>query len=85
MKTNPFVMLKEEFDGNGVLFNPDNNKLLTLNPAGVTLWKAFRSGATAEEGAKALTEQFEVSLELAQQDTDKFIQDLLRLDLISLD
>lgn len=54
----------------------DFNGMLTLNETGVTLWKALEAGGSVEELAKALTAEYEVSMELAMQDAAAFVERL---------
>lgn len=84
MKLNPFAVMREEFDGSGVVFDPDNNKVMALNATGVVLWKAFAEGVTPPNAAWTLMENFRgVTLEQAQQDTRKFIDQLMERSLLS--
>ena len=39
LKRNPLIVFKEEFDGTGVLFDPDKGSVLGLNTTGCFLWK----------------------------------------------
>ena len=54
----------------------DFNGMITLNETGVTLWKALEAGGTMEELAKALTSEYDISMELALQDASAFVQKL---------
>ena len=47
--------------------------MITLNETGVFLWKILENGATREELASALTEEYEVSFDEALADIDAFI------------
>ena len=74
MTINPFAVMQEEFDNTGMVFNPDNNKVLSLNAAGVVLWKAFERGCSIDEAAQKLTEEFEVDIASARQDAGEFAE-----------
>jgi hypothetical protein len=39
LKRNPLIVFKEEFDGTGVLFDPEKGSVLGLNTTGCFLWK----------------------------------------------
>ena len=41
MKLNPFAMMREEFDGTGIVFDPDRNKAISLNRTGVIVWNVL--------------------------------------------
>lgn len=84
MKLNPFAIMKEEFDGTGLVYHPENNKALTLNKSGVVLWKALSSAGTAEAGVDALLEEFSgVTREQAAADVEAFIKRLEEWGLLS--
>ena len=59
MKVNPFAVFREEFDGSAILFNPGNNKILTLNSSAVVIWKALVRGADDAEIIEELREKFD--------------------------
>ena len=80
MKLNPEFML-QQVAGNWIVVpmgqaSLDFNGMITLNETGVTLWKALESGGTVEDLAKALTSEYDVSMELALQDAAAFVQKL---------
>ncbi len=54
----------------------DLNGMLTLNETGVTLWKALEAGSDLEAMARALTAEYEVSMELARKDAAAFLEKL---------
>lgn len=84
MKLNPFAIMKEEFDGTGLVYHPESNKALTLNKSGVVLWNVFASGGTAEAGVDAILEHFKgVTREQAVADVEKFINKLQEWGLLS--
>ena len=56
--------------------------MITLNETGVMLWKLLENGATREELGKALTEEYEVTLDEALTDVDAFIEKLKKVHCI---
>jgi len=73
MKINPFAVMQEEVDHTGIVFNPDNNRVMTLNKSGVVLWKAFENNLSIAEAAALLVENFDgITLPDAQRDAEKF-------------
>ena len=77
MKLNPFAIMKEEFDGTGLIFHPESNKALTLNKSGVTIWKALASGGDAKKAVDAILDRFDgVTREQAEADVQVFINRL---------
>lgn len=78
MKLNPFAMMREEFDGTGIVFDPDRNKAISLNRTGVIVWNVLEKGGTETDAVRALLAEFpDVSETQAQQDVAKFL-DVLR-------
>jgi|GEM_PF-4958154 len=41
MKLNPLALMRIEFDGNGVVFAPENNRAMTLNHSGAAIWQSI--------------------------------------------
>lgn len=85
MTINPFAIMQEEFDHTGIVFNPDSNKVMTLNASGVELWKAFEKNHSIEEAALMLTEKFEVNIDTARRDAEAFAKILVEKGLLSLE
>ena len=56
--------------------NLDFNGMLTLNESGYMLWKLLEQGSTREALAKALTDEYDVTLELALADVDEYLEKL---------
>ena len=51
----------------------DFNGMITLNESACLLWRRLESGATREELIALLTEEYEVTEDLASADVDKFL------------
>lgn len=51
----------------------DFNGMITLNESACLLWRRLESGATREELVALLTEEYEVTEDLASADVDKFL------------
>ena len=90
-------MMREEFDGTGIVFDPDNNRAMTLNASGVAVWRVLSTGGTAAdaavgsdtrniEAAVRLRETFRgVTPEQAAADVRKFIGALKEKSLLADD
>ena len=52
----------------------DLNGMLTLNDSGVVLWRALEAGCDKEALVKALTDEYDVSDDIASADVDEFLQ-----------
>lgn len=77
MKLNPFAMMREEFDGTGIVFDPDRNKAISLNRTGVIVWNVLAKGGTGADAVRALRAEFpDVPETQAQQDVAKFLDAL---------
>ncbi len=86
MKLNPFVVMSEQFDGTGLVFNPESNSAVALNKTGVYLWNRLKDGASEEEMASGLLEKYEgVTEEKASADVKAFLEELRSRSLLSED
>lgn len=54
----------------------DFDGMLTLNESGVLLWRTMENGCEKDALAKALTDEYDVSAELALADVEAFINKL---------
>ena len=52
----------------------DFNGMITLNESAYLLWKRLETGATREELVALLTEEYEVTEEVASSDVDRFLE-----------
>jgi sensor domain CHASE-containing protein len=74
---NPVVSCGDEKDGS-VLFNPDTDDMVVINPSGKLIWEFIQSAHTAQEIAAHLVETYQgVSAEQAAQDAQGFVDSLL--------
>ena len=86
MKLNPFAIMSEQFDGTGLIFDPNTNAAMSVNKSGVYLWTRIQEGATEEEMAAGLLERFSgVTKEQAAADVKAFLQELRNRSLLSED
>lgn len=56
--------------------NVNFNGMMTLNDSGAMLWHVLERGAESDDLVKALTAEYNVSLEQAREDVEAFIQKL---------
>ena len=86
MKLNPFAVMAEQFDGTGLVFNPESNAAVSLNKTGVYLWNRLKDGATEAELIAGLLEKYEgVTEEKATADVKAFLEELRSRSLLSED
>ena len=86
MKLNPFAIMSEQFDGTGLIFDPNTNAALSVNKTGVYLWNRIKNGATEEEMTSGIVELYSgVTKEQASADVKAFLQELRNRSLLSED
>ena len=86
MKLNPFAVMAEQFDGTGLVFNPESNGAVALNKTGVYLWSRLKDGATEAELTAGLLEKYDdVTEEKAAADVKAFLEELRSRSLLSED
>ncbi len=86
MKLNPFAVMAEQFDGTGLVFNPESNAAVSLNKTGVYLWNRLKDGATEAEMVAGLLERYDgVTEEKAAADVKAFLTELRSRSLLSED
>lgn len=76
MKLNPNIIFRDEFDGHGVIFNPEDGQTFGLNPTAAMIYRLIGDGKTQDEILKALNEKLEEVPENAARELAEFIQDL---------
>lgn len=57
--------------------------ILSVNETGAFLWDILREGAEAEDLVRRMTEEYEVSAEIAQRDVETFLGQLRAKALIA--
>jgi hypothetical protein len=86
MKLNPFAIMAEQFDGTGLIFDPNTNAAVSVNKTGVYLWNRVKDGATEAEMTAELVQRYTgVTEEQAAADVKAFLQDLRNRSLLSED
>ena len=86
MKLNPFAIMAEQFDGTGLVYNPESNGAVALNMTGVYLWSRLKDGATEADLTAGLLEKYDgVTEEKAAADVKAFLEELRSRSLLSED
>ncbi len=76
--------MAEQFDGTGLVFNPESNAAVSLNKTGVYLWNRLKDGATEAEMTADLLEKYDgVTEEKATADVAAFLAELRSRSLLS--
>lgn len=84
LKSNPNIVLREEYDDWAVLFDPDTGKTCGVSPTGVFIWKQLDGSKTKADILLALDDACETDLPAeAADDYDKFIEQLLEGGLVA--
>ena len=60
------------------------NGMLTLNESGVLLWKRLSEGCTLSELVSVLTEEYEVTEDVALRDVEKFLANVSKAGCIDM-
>lgn len=81
---NPDVVLREEFDDWGVLFNSLTGDSLATGPVGVAIWKALDGRRTLADVASGIQAQFEATPDTVLEDTLAFGESLCQRQFVAL-
>ena len=75
---NPVVSCRIEGDGGALLFNPDTDDTLLINPVGLSIWKFLAQPHTIDDIVSYLIMTFSGSLDhsAVKQDVETFIREL---------
>lgn len=80
---NPDVVLREEDEDNGLLFNPDTNQVKIVNSTGLFIWKQFGAVNLADAVAEAVTQNFEEAPpDVVRADLKEFLEEMVRTGFI---
>ena len=83
MKVNPYAVYREEMDGSAIVFDAENDKILSLNSTGKCIWKALADAKGPDEIAAILVDEFDgVELAQAKENVKDFIDRLAALGLV---
>lgn len=63
-----------ELDGEAVLLNIDTGLYFGLDPVGTAIWNALTAGATADEIAARVIEQFDAPADEIRSDVREFLE-----------
>lgn len=86
IKINPSIVVREELEGWGVLFDPDTGATFGLNAVGVYIWKGLEAGRSKGEILAGLSGSCENGLpESASADFDEFVGALVEKGYVSAD
>ncbi len=73
-RTNPVISYKDEGDEGAVLYNPDTDKCVIINPVGSSIWRYLEEPRVLAEIISMLSEKFSgVDNDQAKEDFETFI------------
>lgn len=82
---NPDVVLREEDEDGGLLFNPDTNQVKVVNTSGLFIWQQCSETCTLDEIVAKVQKEFEeVSFELVAQDVKEFVDGMVSSGFIGM-
>jgi hypothetical protein len=82
---NPDVVLREEDEDGGLLFNPDTNQVKVVNTTGLFIWKKFKTVNNPEKVAGAVLKNFEEAIaEDVQTDLEEFLNEMIQTGFIGI-
>jgi hypothetical protein len=77
-RTNEVVSCVDEGEDGAMLYNPDKDDTVVLNPSGRSIWMLLSAPRTLDEIAGHLASAYpDVTLEQARKDAEQFIQSLV--------
>ena len=82
---NPDVVLREEDEDGGLLFNPDTNQVKVVNTTGLYIWQKFAQACSAEEVVAGLQQEFDdVPAGEVAADVQAFLDEMLQTGFIGV-
>jgi hypothetical protein len=75
LSCNPDVVLREEDEDGGLLFNPDTNEIKVINTTGLFIWKQCARGSNPDTILSALRREFsDIPEESVHQDIKEYLE-----------
>ena len=76
MKLNPSLVFRKEFDQSGLLFNPDDGRIFTLNPTTAFICEKLQEETTKEAILAAMQARIRNVPAEAEADLEEFLGQL---------
>lgn len=80
----PDHVLVQEFDGEMVLLNINNESYYGLDEGGTIFWEVLTNSPSIEAGIEELLDEFEVEAEVLIVDIQKFLEKMSKNGLIQI-
>jgi len=78
-------MLSSDMDGEKVMMSIENGEYYGLNPIGSRIWELIEQPKTIDKLISILTDEFDVTPEICENDVLAFLKELLEKNLIITD
>lgn len=82
---NQVVVLREEFDDWGVLFDPDTGEAFGIDPIGIDIWKKLNGKNTLEEITVNLKKEYDDMPESGPVEIKEFVDELIDKGLVGFE
>ena len=81
----PNVVLREETDDWGILFDPDTGNSVVLNPVAISMFKAMKKTQDPKKVAKAIREEYDNVPETLDSDIRDLVESLAQSGFIGFE
>lgn len=78
---NKNIIFRQEGD-EAIIFNPDTAAILVINSTGCLIWSMCDGKNTRQDIIHAMLDEFEVSRSRAEEDADKFLGNLEKINFV---
>ena len=78
MEKDPRVVLREEFDQWGILFNPDTSEVVSINAMGIDIWKLIAGRCSLKDVMQGIQAQYDQVPAEAQEQINTFVNELIK-------
>lgn len=82
LEVNPDIVLREEEDNYGILYNPDLGTVYIMNATATALWKQLEKGSSVQKAFEVISQEFENIDETALSQLLSTANELLQLDAV---
>ncbi|MEA2047019.1 MAG: PqqD family protein [Campylobacterota bacterium] len=79
------TVFAQEVDGEMVLLDMESENYFGLDEVGTTIWQAIEEYGNLEEILRALLEQYDVEVEVLENDLSDFVENLQKSGLVEVE
>jgi len=77
-------LLSSRMDQDTVMMHPLSGKYFSLNPVATSIWEMLEVPLTFDKIVENLLTEFDVTIVVCQNETNKFLQTLIEKDIIEI-